>query len=370
MNGVLVSGFPLKVHPQMPLPQMLLTFPIQYLEMVESLVRAQGRDVESIYPQCGLSLREANDPETRLTIPQFVALMTYARRYLREGESASQQYLRHMPITINGMVGMAVLSADTVAEALDIGRRYFPLMMPCVEMRREDHGNKVHFRFITLVSLGSPFDETLIEVVIGNMLKLIRYSSGQPELGSVPFTGVEAHFRHERRGDLAAYSAYGDASFKFLKRDDQLILPREVLSQALATRNRSTRMTLEALLDAKLQVLQHYNQASVRVRHLLAGAAEQGDYPDIAQVADRLALSTRTLSRRLAEEGYTLSQLIEEVRMVRAETLLIETTTSLLQIAQQVGYSDLSAFSRAFKRVKKRSPSALRASLKASDGSL
>ncbi|AXI04036.1 AraC family transcriptional regulator [Aquirhabdus parva] len=343
----------------------LITFPIQYLEMVEGLVRACDGDVQLIYQHCGLTLAEINDPETRLTIPQFVALMEFSKQYLNSDEPASRQLMRYMPVTINGMVGMAVMSADTLGDALDIGLRYFPLIMPCIELLREDRGNKVYIRVKTLVRLGSPFDETLVEVVIGNILKVVQFSETTSQGKALSqLLGAEVHFRHSPRGKIESYQKYNNVSLKFSSLEDQLILPREGLHFPLVTRNRSTRLTLESMLDSKLLLLHSYNQVAVRVRRLLSAYVEQGNYPESAQIADMLALSTRTLSRRLSEEGYTLSKLIEEVRMERAETLLISTSLPLSNIAKQLGYSDLSAFSRAFKRVKKQSPSELRASLK------
>ncbi len=348
-----------------PRPSALITFPIQYLEMVEGLVRARNGDVQQIYQHCGLHLDEVNDPETRLTVPQFMQLMEFSRPYLTSDEPASRQLMRYMPVTINGMLGMAAMSADTLGDALDIGLRYFPLIMPCIEMHRENRGSKVYVRVKTLVSFGSPFDETLIEVVIGNILKMVQFAETTSQGKALTqLLGAEIHFRHSPRGKIASYKKYDHVAIKFSSLENQLILPREGFSFPLATRNRGTRQALESMLEGKLLLLHSYNQVAVRVRRLLSGYVEHGNYPEAAEIADILALSTRTLSRRLSEEGCTLSKLIEEVRMERAETLLISTQLPLFSIAEQLGYSDLSAFSRAFKRVKKQSPSQLRASLK------
>ncbi|WP_410210059.1 AraC family transcriptional regulator ligand-binding domain-containing protein [Aquirhabdus sp.] len=341
------------------------TFPIQYVEMVEALVRLRGGDVQQIYVRAQLEQHELDNPETRISLSQFAELMQIAKEHMNSAEPASIQMLRHMPVTIHGMLGMASISADTLGDALDITLRYFSLILPCIELTRENRGNKVFIYVRNLVSFGSPFDETMIEIVIGNFFKMVSFSetpANGKEISEI--LGSEVHFRHACFGDAAVYQRFCNTSIKFSCLDNQMIFAREVLSRPLVTRNRSTRMALETMLETKLQLMQKHDEVAVRVRRLLSGSAALSHFPDPQQIADAMAMSTRTLSRRLSEEGHSLSKLMEELRMERAEMLLIGTQLSLFNIAKQLGYSDLSAFSRAFKRVKKQSPSELRASLK------
>ena len=76
---------------------------------------------------------------------------------------------------------------------------------------------------------------------------------------------------------------------------------------------------------------------------------EQG-YPQIEQVAAQLCMSDRTLKRQLAAEDSSYSALLEEVRHRQAVGLLSRTDLSLERIAEQLGYSDVANFNRAFRR--------------------
>jgi AraC-like DNA-binding protein len=60
--------------------------------------------------------------------------------------------------------------------------------------------------------------------------------------------------------------------------------------------------------------------------------------------------SARTLKRRLQEDGTTFRTLLNEARSAMAETLLSDAHLTLTEIAERLGYSDLSSFSQAFKR--------------------
>jgi len=70
---------------------------------------------------------------------------------------------------------------------------------------------------------------------------------------------------------------------------------------------------------------------------------------DIGYVAAQLGFQPRTLQLRLKEQGTTFSDLLRDVRLELAETLLKQSDLSMTEIADRLGYRELSAFSRAFK---------------------
>lgn len=94
---------------------------------------------------------------------------------------------------------------------------------------------------------------------------------------------------------------------------------------------------------------------AMRVRDILTNSEQH--YLSIENVADRLHMSDRTLKRQLAAEGTSFSTLVDEVRYRHATSLLSRTDYTLEQIADEIGYSDVANFSRAFKRWSGRSPS-------------
>ena len=79
-----------------------------------------------------------------------------------------------------------------------------------------------------------------------------------------------------------------------------------------------------------------------------------------AALAEALAISPRTLSRRLKDEDTTLPQLRTEVGIEYAEVLLLETDKTIAQVAHLAGFADAAAFTRAFKRQHGLTPSKAR----------
>lgn len=87
---------------------------------------------------------------------------------------------------------------------------------------------------------------------------------------------------------------------------------------------------------------------------LLVRSANQ--VPSAQEAAQMLCLSERTLYRRLAAQGLTFGQVSDQVREQRATFLLDNSSMSVEQVAEAIGFSEAASFSRAFKRWKGRSP--------------
>jgi AraC-like DNA-binding protein len=108
--------------------------------------------------------------------------------------------------------------------------------------------------------------------------------------------------------------------------------------------------------DAMLEELDRGRSTRGRVESLLMPLIQKGDV-SIDAVGSQMGLSRQTLFRRLREEGVTFAQVVDELRHRLAVHYLTTNGASVRQTAYLVGYSDASAFSRAFKRWTGRSPS-------------
>uniref|UniRef100_UPI002454AE20 helix-turn-helix domain-containing protein n=1 Tax=Nocardia abscessus TaxID=120957 RepID=UPI002454AE20 len=80
------------------------------------------------------------------------------------------------------------------------------------------------------------------------------------------------------------------------------------------------------------------------------GGPTPGEIPDQATVAVGLYMSSRTLSRRLHEEGTSFRALLDEVRQTMSEVLLAHTDMTTEQVAARLGYAEAASFIRAFRR--------------------
>jgi AraC-like DNA-binding protein len=98
-------------------------------------------------------------------------------------------------------------------------------------------------------------------------------------------------------------------------------------------------------------------RADISLCGRVAGLLERGNgFPSLEDVAHTLALSPRTLKRRLKDEATTFSAILDEERKKRACRLLHDHDLSVEDIAERLGYSDAANFSRAFRRLFGMSP--------------
>jgi AraC-like DNA-binding protein len=94
----------------------------------------------------------------------------------------------------------------------------------------------------------------------------------------------------------------------------------------------------------------------------IARALSEG-LPKMAEIARRMGLSARSFHRRLSEQGLSFQTLTEETRREIAINMLREDRYALSEIAFLTGYSEQSAFNRAFKRWMGVTPAAYRKTL-------
>lgn len=130
--------------------------------------------------------------------------------------------------------------------------------------------------------------------------------------------------------------------------EDRLVFPAELLSCELSTANRD----VSEALEAQYARLAHFDDPVAFVSRARA-AVERGltvGRTDVPSLARALGVSARTLQRRLEHAGSTQKSLLECARHARALELLHDQRLLLAEIAERLGYSDRTAFFRAFRR--------------------
>ena len=128
-----------------------------------------------------------------------------------------------------------------------------------------------------------------------------------------------------------------------------LVFDRAFLGQPVLQDEAGLRAFLRRTPGDVLARLDYGSTAAAQVRRLL-GQSLPDTMPDPQEVAARLALSTQTLRRRLAAEGTSFQQIRDQLRRDVAIAALAAGTASIEDLSQQLGFSEPSAFHRAFKR--------------------
>jgi AraC-like DNA-binding protein len=147
---------------------------------------------------------------------------------------------------------------------------------------------------------------------------------------------------------------------KFAARENAIVFAREDLDRPFLTHNSEIAAALTPQLEAELAQA----RASRAIRDQVKGIVKQqlaGRRPAIEEVARELRLSARTLQRRLAEDGASFQELIQEARRELARHYLLHSALELNETAFLLGYADAHSFFRAFHNWEGSSPGEWRA---------
>lgn len=158
----------------------------------------------------------------------------------------------------------------------------------------------------------------------------------------------------------SAWEAYFQAPVSFGQQTNCLWVKRSALKSESYLGNQVIASFHESLVKDYLASLQN-NSFSSQVKHYVLSQLEKNE-PRIEQVAEYFQLSPRSLRRRLQLEGTHYRQQLQLARMELAQHYLRHTSLSITDIALRAGFSDSSAFSKAFFRHMHLSPSVYRAS--------
>ncbi|MBW0146805.1 AraC family transcriptional regulator [Marinobacter arenosus] len=143
--------------------------------------------------------------------------------------------------------------------------------------------------------------------------------------------------------------------------EDSVSLKKDLLETRLRQPDPLLRKTLEAHALTQLAALDTDSDLISRVKHsiqqqLMHGITRQD------MVAEDLRMTSRTLQRKLSQDGVSYQKLLDEVRLKMAEDYLLNSELAIPDIALRLGYSETTSFHRKFKAVKGKTPGEFRAS--------
>jgi AraC-like DNA-binding protein len=189
--------------------------------------------------------------------------------------------------------------------------------------------------------------------LVAGAVRLSRLAYGDP------FAPLEVVLVRARPADATPFQDWFRAPIVWGAAQASLLCRSEDLARALPTGNpevaaANERVALDYL--ARLDRSDTVMQVRQRVRESLPSGV-----PSQADVARALALSPRTLARRLEEAGTSFTAIVDETRRALAEQYLQRTDFLVAEVAYLVGFAESSSFNRAFRRWTGRAPGDARA---------
>jgi AraC-like DNA-binding protein len=175
-------------------------------------------------------------------------------------------------------------------------------------------------------------------------------------------TARAIYFEHSAPGYRAEYARIFGGVERFNHDFTGIEFPAELLDRTHLPQNGELYTVLESLAERKLSRVTREGGHAERLRDYLVGSA-LAQRPQMDAVARSLGISVRSLRRRLDEEGVSYTSLLNDARATLAKRMLDDPNRSIYETAYAMGFSDPSAFHRAFKRWTGMTPTQYRESL-------
>lgn len=266
------------------------------------------------------------------------------------GESLGLEFGKALHIMEHGMLGVAVISSNTLRDALSIMEKYYKLLSPIVTLTFSENGNQCLVKANEAWNIG-PLQALAIETFFSGLYETCESVLGQ----RVP---AQFYFRHEKPAYLHLYEeCFGDQCH-FECASDQILFDKEWLDQPLKWSSPTTCEQALAICDAQLNEIA--GRESLLGKLMLLPLIENGEVLALDDAASYLNMSGRSLRRHLSLLKTSYQQVIDKVRSEMAEELLKGDEYTVTEIAEQLGYSDVANFRKAFKRWLGRTPSEFR----------
>lgn len=249
-----------------------------------------------------------------------------------------------------GIVEYWIASSPTVREALDRLVRYYRVLTEMMRMSIEVRGARAS---ITWQSVGPTdlrhSDEYLAAILTLTMRRLVGEDCAPLEIA----------FVHEPSARATELSRVLGGPVRFGAPAMRVDVDAALLGRALSTTDDELARALRPVVDAALAKLPPEDDIVAQARREIVETLRCGT-PEMRTLARRLRTSSRTLQRVLAMNGTSYKLLLDEVRRELALGYLADGTMTLPEVALMLGFSQQSAFTRAFRRWTGSTPTAYR----------
>ncbi|PJF02914.1 AraC family transcriptional regulator [Acinetobacter seifertii] len=250
---------------------------------------------------------------------------------------------RHQ-LTTYGILGYALMSSATGLDAMKLVQRYLALTYTFVKINFSDENDECIISFTEPVGLTSELQRFVLERAMGATLRVIRdIYEGSFQLNAFHLKDLEP-----KHSLMPIPKEYLNVPIEFGQKSNILKFNKFQLQHALPHANSNTAAMCERLC-MELITQRHTTLTTTMIVRDFLSNTPSGTLLNLNDIATKLNMSERTLKRKLQDENTSFRTLQNETLHERANTLLAK-DLSLSQIAETLGFSDLSTFSQAYKR--------------------
>jgi AraC-like DNA-binding protein len=324
-------------------------YPVVKIAMVVDALGDESVSPRDALAGIHLSETQLSSPAVKVSANQVIQSYCNAIRLSRNPHFAYQTGLR-FHVSTYGMYGFAILSSTDFRQTMTFVVEYHQLAAPLVDVQFLEQDKVAVW---TMTPFPFPQVDAALYKFIVEMQAGVHASLHRDIMGK-SFGPSQLQFAFGRpraaKNDAGIFGCpvlYGQPENKFL-------FDRNWLDRTPNFGNKVTYSEVLQLCDKLLTELELNTGMAGKVREIFLACLGQPTSFDL--IAERLRMSSRTLRRKLEQEGTSFRELIDELRAHAAIKYVRDTDLTIEDIAYALGFSDAAAFRRAFRRWTKSAP--------------
>jgi AraC-like DNA-binding protein len=249
-----------------------------------------------------------------------------------------------------GLVGHIAANARTLGEALSAIVEFQALWSRAAGLDIQRGRGTVRLRYWHSFAVRPEARRQESEQMLAAVIAVVRAILGEPVAAS------ETSFEHAPPADVSEHRRIFGGRLRFRSSSTALVFPMSLLERALPDADPALGGLVRREAKAELAASLSAEALPATLESAMRAAIQGSGNTSLAAVATSAGLHPRTMQRRLREHGLTHRELLERARMRLAQQYLADPAMPLARIAFRLGYTQTSAFHRAFRRHIGRTP--------------
>jgi AraC-like DNA-binding protein len=331
------------------------TIAICFVAAALQSVRGRDLNADELLAEVGLSSSLLQVPQARVSAKHYGAL--WRSIALALDDEFFGQDSRRMKSGSFAMLCHAVLGCKTLSQALDRSLRFYALILDDISGSLERDATEAK------IVLHEKAEGAGQRVFAHELLLMLLYGVSCWLVGRrIPILRTE--FSYPEPAHSAEYRLMYCADLRFGRPNTLIAFEAGYLNLPLVQNERSLKEFLRTAPESILVKYKNGSSLTARVRRRLRQYLP-GEVPDVDGLAGELNLTPATMRRRLHEEGESYQSIKDQLRRDLAISYLSHSSRSVMDIALELGFSERSAFHRAFRKWTGASPGEFRRTLRA-----
>ena len=303
------------------------------------LVSVLGGKPQQLMEKVGLDISLLDDLNQMMSSEALTLLLDLAAKEL-SCPSFGLLLAQRQGISILGPVGLIMRQSPTFFDAVTTLKKYIYLHNEAISFDLEVQNRIATVKYHSIVN-GENHSQQITDLALGVGCNVMRLYTGKA------WNPRSVYLRHQMPPDLSPYTLVFHAPISFSQEFSGFVFDANILYTTVDSFEPEMQRFLGDYLDdlgrSRTQDIVH------QVSMIMRSALPKG-HCSLVEISRLMGLKERALQRRLQKEGTTFQRLLDQVRQEIAKEYLNSSSVNMTDLALFLGYSELSVFSRAFKK--------------------